>query len=88
MANQRTQARIEREWGQPIAAVLMTLYVMEELSEAQVAQRLGTSQQTVHDMMVRCGIPRRHVHYQYRAEDLKAHFAKGVPGDSPKSEGR
>ena len=74
------QERIEAEHGRPIRAILTELYVARGLSEAQVGLELRTSQQRVHEMMVRCGIPRRRARYSYAPEDL-ARALGGTQGE-------
>jgi len=53
------QAQIEARYGRPIAGILTELYILQDLSEAQVAEIFGVNQTTVHDWLVKSGIPRR-----------------------------
>ena len=67
MASQAKIPEIEARFGRPITGLLTQLYVIEGLSEAQVARRLGVAQVTVHTWMVRYGIPRREWAYPGRS---------------------
>lgn len=53
------KARIEAEWDEPLESVLRRLYENEELTQAQVAQRLGIPQSRVCEWMIRYRIPSR-----------------------------
>lgn len=80
MGRYPVQERIEAEYGRPIRSLLTELYVVRGLSEARVGRELRTSQQRVHAMLVRLGIPRRRVRYQYEAEDLARVLGAGREG--------
>jgi len=57
--------QVEERFGRPAEEILASLYMVDRMSIAQVAERLGVSQRQVHRWLVAMGIPRRHQHWDY-----------------------
>lgn len=55
----RAEQRIEAVHGRPIEELLRTLYVDEQLTQEQVADRLGVGRQAVVRWMVKYRVPTR-----------------------------
>lgn len=53
------EQRIEHEWAESMATILDQLYVVDGLTQQQVAERLKTPRKNVVVWMVKYGIPTR-----------------------------